>query len=53
MNILARLIQSGVIAGFLITASGCIIAPEGDRGEGRDMHHEHHCDEHDDHCRDR
>jgi hypothetical protein len=64
MNTLNRLIQGGVIAGFLILSSGCILAPDGDRGGDRDRvvreqssdrdRHEHddrHCDDRDDHCR--
>jgi hypothetical protein len=31
MNTLNRLIQGGVIAGFLILSSGCVVAPDGER----------------------
>jgi len=65
MNILARLIQGGVIAGFLISSSGCIIAPDrehdrvvrehDDRYRDRDRHDhdDRRCDDHSEHCRDR
>lgn len=60
MNILSRLIQGGVIAGFLISSSGCIIAPdrEHDRGREHDNRYRHdhddrRCDDHSEHCRDR
>jgi hypothetical protein len=62
MNTLNRLVQAGVIAGFLISASGCIIAP--DRGHDRVVrehdyrdrdrhdHYDRHCDDRNEHCRD-
>jgi len=64
MNTLSRLIQGGVIAGFLILSSGCVIAPDGDRGRvvrehDRDQeryrhdHDDRRCDDRDEHCRDR
>jgi hypothetical protein len=56
MAVFNRLIQGCVIAGFLVLSSGCIIAPDhGDRPDrgDRDMHdHDHHCDEHNEHCHD-
>jgi hypothetical protein len=66
MNTLSRLIQGGIIAGFLISSSGCIIAPDRehdrvvrehdydrhDRGDRRD-HDDRRCDDRDEHCRDR
>jgi len=59
MNTLIRIVQGCVIAGFLSLSTGCIVAP--DHGEGRgdrevhdhDHDHDRHCDEHDDHCRER
>jgi len=63
MNIVSRLIQGGVIAGFLISSSGCIVAP--DRGGGdrdrvvheqdrdRHDHDDRRCDDRDEHCHDR
>jgi hypothetical protein len=57
-----------VIAGFLFSSSGCIVAPDrygGDRDRvvrehddryrdrERHDHDERHCDDHDEHCRDR
>jgi hypothetical protein len=64
LNTFHRLIQGGVIAGFLLSAGGCLIVPpeheqgrehehERDRDRDRDHDREHHCDEHDDRCRDR
>ena len=60
MNNFNRLIQGSVIAGFLLSASGCLVVPEHEhereheRDRDRDTHdREHHCDEHDDRCRDR
>jgi hypothetical protein len=68
MNTLNRLIQGGVMAGFLILSSGCVIAPDGDRGRDRVVrehdsdhyrdhdrrdHDDRHCDDRDEHCRDR
>ena len=65
MNTLNRLIQGGVIAGFLISSSGCIIAPdrqggdrdrmvrEHDNDRDRHEHDDRRCDDRDEHCRDR
>ena len=69
MKTLNRLIQGSVIAGFLVSSSGCIIAPEHEHERDRDREmrehdrdrdvreHEHdrdrHCDEHDERCRER
>jgi hypothetical protein len=66
MNTLNRLIQGGVIAGFMILSSGCVIAPDGERGGDHDRlvrehdhdrdrhdHDDRHCDDRDEHCRDR
>jgi hypothetical protein len=69
MNTVNRLIQGGVIAGFLILSSGCVIAPEGERdrvvrehdydrhdhdnGRDRRDHDDRRCDDRDEHCRDR
>ena len=51
MNTVNRLIQGGVMAGFLILSSGCVLAPDG----GRDrVVREHDYDRHDhDRYRDR
>jgi hypothetical protein len=69
MNTVNRLIQGGVIAGFLILSSGCVVAPEGERdrvvrehdydrhdhdnGRDRRDHDDRRCDDRDEHCRDR
>jgi hypothetical protein len=60
MTTLTRLIQGCVITGFLVSSSGCIIAPEHEHERDRDREvreHDHdrdrHCDEHDERCRDR
>jgi hypothetical protein len=77
MNTLNRLIQGGVIAGFLILSSGCVVAPDGerdrvvrehdydrhdhdndryrdrDRDHDRRDHDDRHCEDRDEHCRDR
>ncbi|MDP8985516.1 MAG: hypothetical protein M3N97_10830 [Pseudomonadota bacterium] len=66
MKTLYRLIQGGVLAGFLLSSGGCLIAPERDHGgeRGQEGGHErdgdrgnhdreHRCDERDDRCRDR
>jgi hypothetical protein len=60
MTTLNRLIQSCVIAGFLVSSSGCLIVPEHEHEHDRDREvreHDHdrdrHCDEHDERCRDR
>jgi hypothetical protein len=62
MTTLTRLIQGCVIAGFLVSSSGCLIVPEHEHEHDRDRdrevrEHEHdrdrHCDEHDERCRDR
>jgi hypothetical protein len=66
MKTLNRLIQGCVIAGFLVSSSGCLIVPEHeheheherDRDRDREVReHDHdrdrHCDEHDERCRDR
>jgi hypothetical protein len=62
MNTLNRLVQAGVIAGFLISASGCIIAPDREhdrvvrehdyRDRDRHDHDDRHCDDRNEHCRD-
>jgi hypothetical protein len=44
MNTLNRLIQGGVIAGFLILSSGCVVAPDGERDR---VVREHDYDRHD------
>jgi hypothetical protein len=64
MNNLGRIARYGAILGFLFVSSGCVVAPDhgydhershesdrdhdGDRGHG-----DHHCDDHDERCRDR
>lgn len=58
MKTVARVIQYGVLAGFLGLTSGCVIAPDGDHDRGarehdRGDHDERRCDDHDEHCRDR
>jgi hypothetical protein len=62
---LNRLIQGGVIAGFLILSSGCVVAPDGERDRvvrehdydrhdnDRRDHDDRHCEDRDEHCRDR
>jgi hypothetical protein len=67
MNTVNRLIQGGVIAGFLILSSGCVVAPDGERDRvvrehdydrhdhdnDRRDHDDRHCEDRDEHCRDR
>ena len=62
MKTLNRLIQGSVIAGFLVSSSGCLIVPEHEHEHEHDRdrevreHHDdrdRHCDEHDERCRDR
>jgi hypothetical protein len=67
LNTLNRLIQGGVIAGFLILSSGCVVAPDGERDRvvrehdydrhdndrDRRNHDDRRCEDRDEHCRDR